>query len=84
MVTLRELIMEEMRERKETWEDVVACTLPAKTLDVEFDNGYGGTEGKPFTLWTTNRVYFPIHCDGSAWIQSMPRNPCDETTKIDV
>src|SRR5690606_32833115 len=45
-------------------------------LDDEFDNGYGGTEGHKFTLWTKSRVYFPINYDGSESCGSVPRNPC--------
>ena len=50
-------------------------TLTEKELDVEFDNGFGGEEGQPFTTWTTWFVYFPICYDGSEWCGSIPRNP---------
>lgn len=49
-------------------------------IDYEFDSGYGGENGPSFTAWTTNRVYFPVMYDGSEWISSVPRNPCDEAT----
>ena len=35
-------------------------------------------DGKPFTAWTERRVYFPAMYDGSVWVASAPRNPCDE------
>lgn len=64
----------------ETWNDVVACTLAAEELDVVFDDGFGEAEGKPFTLWTKQRVYFPTEYDGSESVRSVPREPCDEAT----
>lgn len=57
---------------------IIACTLTDAELDVDFDDGYGGTEGTPFTAWSEKRVYFPICYDGSEWVGSAPRNPCDE------
>lgn len=50
-------------------------------LDYNFDDGFGGTEGMPFTAWTEQRVYFPACYDGAEWIESVPRSPCDEATK---
>jgi len=81
MTTWRELITLEMEEQGEIWADVVHCTLPDIGLDAEFDDGYGGEQGKPFTMWTANRVYFPATYDGSEWVASVARNPCDEVTQ---
>lgn len=81
MATWRELISLEMKERSEDWFNVEACTLSASELDLEFDNGYGGSEGMPFTLWTQNRVCFPVVYDGSEWCDSVPRNPCSEKSR---
>ena len=47
-------------------------------LDKEFDCGYGGVEGKPFTAWSDDTVYFPLCYDGAEWIGSAPRNPCEK------
>lgn len=46
-------------------------------LDIEFDDGFGCAEGPPFLLWTENYVYFPVQYDGSEFIGSAPRNPCN-------
>ena len=59
---------------------IIAITPVDLDLDLEFDNGYGGIEGEPFTAWTETRVYFPLCYDGSEWAGSAPRNPCDEAT----
>lgn len=67
-----------MESHNETFADVVLCTLSGSELDVEFDDGYGSAEGKPFTLWTANRVYFPSVYDGAEDCESVPRNPCNE------
>lgn len=79
--TWRELIAAEMAEHGETQEDLIA-TAPADRifLDTEFDSGWGGSEGAPFTAWTAKRVYFPAVYDGSEWVESVPRDPCDEVT----
>lgn len=61
-------------------EEVIACTLSEDELDVKFDSGYGGTYGEHFTVWTQNRVLFPVVYDGAEWVGSVPRNPCDEKT----
>lgn len=61
-------------------EKMIACTLTDKELDVCFDAGFGGSDGKPFTAWTDTRVLFPVVYDGSEWVGSVPRNPCGVTT----
>ena len=76
--TWRKLITDEMLHRIETWDDVVQCTLSDSELDTEFYDGYGGSSGKPFTLWTQHRVYYPVVYDGAEWCDSVARNPCDE------
>lgn len=60
--------------------DELSITIKDGGLDVEFDNGCGGTEGPVFTAWSNDRVYFPACYDGSEWIASVPRNPCVEKT----
>lgn len=79
-VTWRRLISRVLENNGETWEDVEHSTLTEAEYDEKFDNGYGGTEGCPFTVWTKNRVYFPAQYDGSEWCDSVPRNPCSEAT----
>lgn len=60
--------------------DTVACTLAVDELHRPFNPGFGGSEGAPFTCWSETRVYFPAVYDGSEWVSSVPRNPCDEAT----
>ena len=76
----KDLISEEMEEEKESWRDVVRCTLSKEDLLAEFDNDYMVSQGKPFTLWTKERVYFPAVHDGAERVASVPRNPCDKAT----
>lgn len=71
----RELIENEMMYHNETFKDVVSCTLSEEGLDRRFDAGWGSANGEPFTLWTTNRVYFPVEYDGSERVASASRNP---------
>ena len=75
MNTWRELLTAEMSLFRETWDDVVSNTLSPEEMDEEFDTGYGGVEGCPFTLWTKTRVYFPACYDGAEWVASVARNP---------
>lgn len=76
----KKLIQYEMELQGETFEDVVECTLTDEDLMVEFYSGHGMSEGKPFTLWTTNRVYFPVTYDGAEWVESVSRNPDGKPT----
>jgi hypothetical protein len=69
-----------MQLHSETFDDVVSCTLTAEELCVKFDSGYGMSEGKPFTIWTANRVYFPAVYDGAEWAESVSRNPDGKPT----
>jgi hypothetical protein len=54
---------------------IVAVAPDESVLDVEFDNGYGGSRGKPILIWTKQRVYFPVVYDGAEWLGSAPRDP---------
>ena len=55
-------------------------TLSNQEMDIKFDEGYGCTEGLPFTAWSETRVYFPVCYDGSEWVGSVARHPCDTKT----
>lgn len=78
--TWRALIKQEMQERCESFNDVVSCTLSDDELDTEFYDGFGVSNGKPFTLWTSGAVYFPVVYDGSEWVRSASRNPDGKPT----
>ena len=57
----------------------VEAYAPNETaFDVEFDAGWGSTDGPPVLAWTERHVYFPVCYDGSEWISSAPRNPQPE------
>lgn len=60
---------------------LIACTLSEKELDAPFDDGHGSAEGKPFTAWTENWVFFPVCYDGAEWVGSAPRHPCALATE---
>jgi hypothetical protein len=80
LATWRRLLTEAMAEHGETLSDVVANTMTDEQMDVKFDDGFGGTKGIPFTVWTGRRVYFPAEYDGSEWVASVSRNPDGEAT----
>lgn len=75
--TWQELFDSERKDRDDTSE--LEFVFP-EDLDWnrKFYGGYGGPEGVPFTAWTKERVYFPVVYDGAEWVESVPRNPCDE------
>jgi hypothetical protein len=79
--TWRKEIQEALEENGEGWGDIESITLNEYELDIVFDSGYGGTEGKPFTVWTKNRVYFPAVYDGAEWVAFVSRNPDDKPTE---
>lgn len=81
MTNWKKLIMQEMLNQGETWVDVVEhYPEDAAIFNQEFDSDFGREQGAPFTLWTLNRVYFPVCYDGAEWAGSVPRNPCAEAT----
>lgn len=75
------MITKRMTEHNDSWDNVVSCTLTEEELRKSFDSGYGGPEGKPFTLWTETRVYFPVVYDGAEWVGSVSRNPDGNLTE---
>jgi hypothetical protein len=75
MATWKQLIEDEFKYSGDTWGDVVSSTLSEDELNEEFDNGWGLTQGKFFTLWTTKYAYFPVMYDGSEWAGYVSRNP---------
>ncbi|WP_051305068.1 hypothetical protein [Chitinilyticum litopenaei] len=77
----RELLTAELTKQGESMTDILQCTLSDEELDALFYAGYGPVEGKPFTAWTERRVYFPAWHDGSEWVDSVPRHPCDEAKR---
>lgn len=67
---------------KEKDDKLVSCTLTEDEAVEEFDDGFGGHEGKPFTAWGEKYVYFPVVYDGAEWVGFAPRFPEDgETTE---
>ena len=80
MTSWKEDLTKALKENGETWADVEAHTLTEEELNAQFDHGYGGNEGAPFTLWTKNYVYFPGCYDGAEWVASAPRNPNGKAT----
>lgn len=81
MTTWKIEIEKELKRQGETWGDTTATTLKEEELDVVFESSYGSVEGKPFTMWTKNRVYFPVCYDGSEWVGSVSKNPDIKPTK---
>ena len=76
----KELFEETFPLTKDKLSDLV-MTLNMKELEERFDSGYGGAEGRPFTAWSKDWVYFPVCYDGSEWIGFVPRNPCEIATE---
>jgi hypothetical protein len=69
-----------MTKAGESGKEIVGCTLTQQELDVKFPVDYGAPHGKSFTLWTANRVYFPVAVNGLEWVESVPRYPNNEPT----
>jgi hypothetical protein len=54
---------------------IVAVAPDDAVLDVQFDGGYGSSEGPAVLVWTEERVYFPVVYDGAEYLGSAPRDP---------
>lgn len=67
---------------KQTGDDFtqMETTLSYEESVKEFDDGYGGSHGEPFTSWGEKYVYFPVVYDGAEWVDFAPRNPCEIKT----
>lgn len=81
MTTWRKLLTMEMDFHDETLSDMVGSNnlhLDVK-FNAEFDDGK--SEGKPFTVWSKERVYFTCEYDGLRWVDSLSRNPCSEDSE---
>jgi len=76
-----EMIDEEMNQHDDVWNDFISCTLTIPELVIPFDSGFGNPNGKPFTLWTKKRVYFPTEYDGSENVDSVSRDPDGVSTQ---
>jgi hypothetical protein len=71
--TWRKKIQEEMNINGDSFDNLIGSIFD-DDIDDEFEDGYGGTQGCEFQLWTTNYVYFPICYDGSEWVGSANRH----------
>ena len=80
MESWKSMMEEEMKSHDDSWDNVVSCTLTEEELRESFDDDFGGQEGKPFTVWTETRVYFPAIYDGAEWVESVSRNPDGKPT----
>ena len=78
--TWRKLLINVLDGNNETLNDIESSTLTEVELDIDFDDGYGCSEGKPFTVWTKNYVYFPVVYDGAEWVGFTYRNPNGKST----
>ena len=76
------LISKEMRKHKDGWKNVIDSTLTDDELHQRFNNDYGIEEGKPFLVWSSDWVYFPVLHDGKQWVGSVPRNPTNNKRAI--
>ena len=76
MTTWRKLLEEEFQIQNDSWKNIVMMApSDGKWLDYYFDNDSNVIEGVPFTVWTKNRVYFPLSFDGSEWVGSVSKIP---------
>lgn len=75
--TWRKLISEDMKYYGESFDDVVALTMPVKYLDEEFDS-YRSCTWWNFTVYTSKRAYFPKRSGTFHECWSVLRNPTEE------
>jgi len=80
ITTWRKELNNALKVYGESWADIESSTLTEAELDACFDDGYGVTNGSPFTMWTKTRVYFPWCYDGAEGVASIPRHPNGEKT----
>ena len=76
----KEMLIAALAENGETLADIESTTLTEAEMNKKFDAGYGAVEGCEFTVWTRNRVYFPVEYDGAESVGSVSRNPDGKRT----
>ena len=81
MTTWRKEFEKVFKLNGDHWQDIISCTLSDEEIDVEFDDGYGGTNGRPFTAWSKRYVYFPACYDGAEWIAYVSRKIDNKPTE---
>mgnify|MGYP003510497222 FL=1 len=83
MNTTWRILLEEAIAEAEglTLSEAESCTLTDEELDVEFYAGFGSPNGERFTLWTKNKVYFPVCYDGAEYVGCASRNPDGKPTE---
>jgi len=80
MANWKDMLLEKLAENNETLDDIISNTMTDEEMVLEFDDGYGCAEGIPFTVWTSNSVYFPVIYDGAEWVGRVARNPDGKPT----
>lgn len=81
MTNWKTLIEEAMSLRGEVLAELISNTLTDDEMVEMFHDGFGSSQGKSFTAWTENTVYFPLVYDGSEWVGSVSRHPNGQPTE---
>jgi hypothetical protein len=81
MASWKQLVLSRMAAESECLSDIVSSTLSEEEFNLDFNDGPGLPYGTPFTIWTTNRVYFPVTHAGLEWVESVARNPDGKPTE---
>ena len=79
--TWRGMILYEMECHDDNLSDIVASTLTNEQADIDSSRS-GESREASFTVWTEDRVYFPIGDDGLQWCGSVARNPDGKPTRL--
>ena len=76
----KEMLGQALEENGESWAEVESNTMTEDEMAKDFNDGFGGTEGCSFTVWTKKSVFFPICYDGSEWVGRVSRHPDGKPT----
>ena len=76
MTTWKELLKQEMKYYNDDMKNIVSVSPKNLNLDKNSES----EDENPFTIWTNDRVYFPMIYNDFGLIESVSRNPNDENT----
>lgn len=79
MLTYKRMLLMEMEEEGDRWDNIESMTLTKDQLKEKFP--ISGTSFIPFFVFTEERVYFPQADDFSVDIYSVPRDKQSITPK---
>lgn len=84
--TWESLVREEMEKTGDNWSNIESVVPSLGVLLASYEKSYWMPDNIAFTIWTKDRVYFPVwlglYDEGCAAVRSAPRYPNNQATQM--